>query len=74
MGTGTAVQAVPKPIEVGPEMEALRRFCPDVTWSGTIREGGMGPGTPAMPSVGRGTHEVSRTVVGSSAPTRRISS
>jgi len=58
MGTSTAVAAVPKPIDVGPEMEALRRFCPDVTWTGTIREGGMGPGTPAMPSVGRGTHEV----------------
>jgi hypothetical protein len=36
-------------------MEALRRFYPDVTWDGMIHEGGMGPGTPAMRGVGRGT-------------------
>jgi hypothetical protein len=50
------IEAVPKPIEVGPEMEALRRFVPDaVTWEGTIHEGGMGPGTPEMKGIGRGT-------------------
>ena len=49
------VGAVPKPIEVGAEMEALRRFLPDsVTWEGTIHEGGMGPGTPKMKGIGRG--------------------
>ena len=36
-------------------MEALRRFYKDVTWTGTIHEGGMGPGTPAMRGVGRAT-------------------
>jgi hypothetical protein len=49
-------EAVPKPIEVGSEMEALGRFFPEVvTWEGTIHEGGMGPGTPAMRGIGRGT-------------------
>jgi len=55
MGTSVNVAAVPRPIDVGPEMEALRRFLPDVSWDGTIHEGGMGPGTPAMRGVGRGT-------------------
>jgi hypothetical protein len=46
------VEAVPKPIEVGPEMATLRRFLPDVvTWEGTIHEGGMGPGTGTRRSV-----------------------
>jgi hypothetical protein len=46
--------AFPQPIGVGPEMAALGRFYTDVTWKGTIHEGGMGPGTPAMTGVGRG--------------------
>lgn len=53
----TDVAKVPKPIAPGPEMAALARFHIDVTWTGTISEGGMGPGTPAMTAVGRGTHE-----------------
>jgi len=40
------VAAVPKPAAAGPEMAALGRFYRDVTWKGTIRAGGMGPGTP----------------------------
>jgi hypothetical protein len=48
MGTGGDVVAVRQPIGVGPEMAALGRFYTDVTWEGVIREGGMGPGTPAM--------------------------
>jgi hypothetical protein len=55
MATHMEVAAVPKPIEVGPEMEALKRFIRDVTWTGTIHQGGMGPDTPAMTGVGRGT-------------------
>jgi hypothetical protein len=55
MGTGGDGAAVRQPIDVGPEMAALGRFYRDVTWEGTIREGGMGPGTPAMTGVGRGT-------------------
>jgi hypothetical protein len=55
MVTHMDVAAVSKPIEVDPEMEALKRFIRDVTWTGTIHEGGMGPGTPAMTGVGRGT-------------------
>lgn len=53
----TTTDAVPRPIAVGQEMDALRRFCPPaVTWEGTIHAGGMGPGTPAMRGIGRGTH------------------
>jgi Protein of unknown function (DUF1579) len=57
MVTQADVANVPKPIEPGSEMEALARFHADVTWTGTIEEGGMGPGTPAMTAEGRGTHE-----------------
>ena len=42
----------------GAEMDALRRFHRDVTWTGTIQAGGMGPGTPAMTAEGSGRHEV----------------
>ncbi|MDD7939620.1 DUF1579 family protein [Actinomycetospora lutea] len=63
----TAVEHVPRPVAPGPEMAALRRFHRDTTWTGTIAEGGMGPGTPEMTAAGRGTHEViqdGRWVVG----------
>ena len=63
----TDVGLVPTPIEVGPEMQALRRFFGDVTWEGTIHEGGMGPGTPMMRGVGRASvHEIQggRWIVG----------
>lgn len=53
----SAVAAVPKPVTPGSEMAALVRFFPrEVTWTGTISTGGMGPGTPAMTARGRGTH------------------
>ena len=59
MAEPAAVEVVPQPIGVGGEMEALRRFFPAVvTWEGTIHEGGMGPGTPAMRGIGRGTATV----------------
>jgi hypothetical protein len=51
----TRALSVPKPVEVGPEMDALSRFYGNVRWTGTIHENGMGPGTPAMNGVGRGT-------------------
>jgi hypothetical protein len=50
------VDNVPLPITPGPEMDALARFHADVTWTGTIQAGGMGPGTPAMTARGSGTH------------------
>jgi len=50
--------AVPRPISPGPQMTALRRFYPDVTWTGTVAAGGMGPGTPEMTARGHGTHEL----------------
>lgn len=62
---GTAIRAataVPKPIGAGPEMAALGRFYQDVTWKGTIHEGGMGSGTPAMTGVGHATARQQRSV------------
>ena len=47
---------LPASARPGPEVAALRRFHQDVTWTGTIQEGGMGPGAPAMTAVGRATH------------------
>jgi hypothetical protein len=57
METSIDVAAVPKPIGVGPEMGAIWRFFRNCTWEGTIHEGGMGPGTPAMRGAGRGVVE-----------------
>ncbi|GAA4880328.1 nitroreductase family deazaflavin-dependent oxidoreductase [Actinomycetospora straminea] len=63
----TVLDRVPKPVAAGDEMEALRRFHRDTTWTGTIAEGGMGPGSPAMTATGSGTHHAiqdGRWVVG----------
>jgi hypothetical protein len=57
MSADADLDSVPKPITPGPEMAALARFHTDVTWTGTIQPGGMGPGTPAMTAVGWGKHE-----------------
>jgi Protein of unknown function (DUF1579) len=46
---------IPKSARPGPEIAALAPFYRDWTWSGTIREGGMGPGSPEMRGVGRAT-------------------
>ena len=54
-GAPADIARVPVPIAAGPEMTALDRFYQDVTWKGVIDAGGMGPGTPAMTGVGRGT-------------------
>lgn len=53
----TGADRIPKPLVPGREMAALDRFFPDVTWTGTIEEGGMGPGTPAQTAKGWGKHE-----------------
>lgn len=54
--TVDAAAAVPRPVPPGPEMAALARFYPDVTWTGTVAAGGMGPGTPEMTAIGRASH------------------
>ena len=64
----TDADKVPKPIVPGPEMEALDRFYPDVTWTGTIEAGGMGPGSPAQTAKGgasAGAMQDGRWIVGS---------
>ena len=43
MAIDAAVGQVPRPITPGPEMAALARFHTDVTWTGAIQVGGMGP-------------------------------
>ena len=48
-------------------MAALLRFHRDITWTGSISAGSMGPGTPAMTAQGSGTHttiQYGRRVVG----------
>ena len=56
MDARAAIARVPHPITPGPEMERLARFHPDMSWHGTIVEGGMGPGSPEMTAHGRGVH------------------
>jgi hypothetical protein len=46
----------PQPLTPGPEMAALRRFLRDVTWSGSIEAGQMGPGSPKLTARGEGAH------------------
>lgn len=41
--TGHQSPTLPRPRTPGPEMSALVRFYVDVTWTGTIEPGGMGP-------------------------------
>lgn len=68
MSTTPEIAQVPRPITPGTEMEALARFHRDVTWRGRIAPGGMGPGTPEMTAIGRGTHrriQDGRWIVGS---------
>ena len=75
MATRTDAQAVPKPTTPGVEMAALGRFLLDVTWTGTIVEGGMGPGTPAMTAVGWGRHTTiqdGRWIVGTYEQDQRL--
>ena len=54
--TGHRSPTLPRPRSPGPEMTALARFYFDVTWTGTIEPGGMGPGSPTMTARGQGTH------------------
>jgi hypothetical protein len=56
--TVDAAATVPRPATTGPEMEALARFYPDVTWTGTVAAGGMGRGTPEMTAIGRASHRL----------------
>lgn len=44
----------PPPLRTGPEMEALKKFHFDCTWTGTVKSGGMGPNSPEMAVVGKG--------------------
>ncbi len=52
----TVLTAIPRPIDVGPEHEALRAFHVDGTWEGVINAGGMGPGTPRQTALGSAAH------------------
>jgi hypothetical protein len=54
--TGQDLDSLPGPRVPGQEMRALAPFYLDVTWTGTIEPGGMGPGSPPMTARGQGTH------------------
>jgi Protein of unknown function (DUF1579) len=58
MVTSMDVGRVPRPVVPGSEMDELRRFHRDMTWTGTIAPDGMGPGTPPMNADGSGRHEL----------------
>ncbi|MEZ4622494.1 MAG: DUF1579 family protein [Caldilineaceae bacterium] len=50
------VQWQPTPaLCAGPEMAALTPFHSNCVWQGTVAANGMGPGSPAMTAVGKGT-------------------
>jgi hypothetical protein len=46
-------QTLPRSAEAGQEVAALAPFYRDWRWKGTIRAGGMGPGSPEMTGTGR---------------------
>ncbi len=52
MTSETSTQ-LPRSAVAGFEMEALAPFYRNWTWTGTIRAGGMGPGSPEMSGEGR---------------------
>ncbi|MEX0796801.1 MAG: DUF1579 family protein [Acidimicrobiia bacterium] len=54
--TNSGIATIPRPVVAGEMTEALKRFHLDVTWTGDISEGGMGPGTPAQVAHGKATH------------------
>jgi hypothetical protein len=56
--TAVRTTGVPMPLRAGEQMRRLARFHRDVTWTGTIEPGGMGPGSPAMTAIGEGRHHV----------------
>ena len=58
MATKSRAAEVPHPTTPGVEMQELARFFRDVSWTGTIAEDGMGPGTPEMTASGSGTHRL----------------
>jgi Protein of unknown function (DUF1579) len=65
--TDQGIATIPRPSLPGAELDELRRFHRDGTWSGTIEPGGMGPGTPPQRAAGRASHhwiQEGRWVVG----------
>ena len=54
--TDQRMPTVQRPRTASAEMTALARFYEDVTWTGSIEPGGMGPGSPAMTAHGQGVH------------------
>lgn len=52
--TQTAVSTSwqPQPVTPGPEIETLRRFFYDCSWTGTVYANMQGPGSPEMQAVG----------------------
>ena len=48
-------QAVTSPVKPGPETLALKRFHMNSTWTGTVKAGAMGPGSPEMSAKGEST-------------------
>jgi Protein of unknown function (DUF1579) len=51
----SATMQLPASASAGREMTALAPFYRDWRWTGSIRPGGMGPGSPEMTGIGRAT-------------------
>ncbi|HZD43127.1 MAG TPA: DUF1579 family protein [Methanomicrobiales archaeon] len=56
-GAGQSAGWTPRVLEPSPETRALARFHGDATWTGTVKAGGMGAGSPEMEAKGRSTCE-----------------
>jgi hypothetical protein len=46
------------PLQAGTQMRDLARFHRDVTWTGTVEAGALGPDSPPMTATGGGVHRV----------------
>lgn len=69
------VPVVPMPRVPGEEIELLKRFYFDCTWSGVIEANGMGPGSPRMTATGSGKHHTiqdGRWIVGDYQQDQRL--
>ena len=53
----TAAWQPPVPVAASREMDALRRFHFDCTWTGKVVAGGMGPGSPEMVATGKACYQ-----------------
>ena len=74
MSVTQEIDRIPRPDDAGTRDGGAPSLPQELTWSGTIHEGGMGPGTPERGVDGQGRTVTSRTVAGSPWTPSRSSS